>query len=258
MGNLFSQCQQDCKLSDFKIKILQNTSDATQNFQQGEGMSQTFLDSAETSKDFMVDWKNSSDSRFDAHSKVKININKDGEVVLNKLESKFPGKHEFRQEVGDGGYQVGDILKISALQIYGEGTDKKDFTFKLLPKMPNYSENTGLIFAWIFFIVFVYIWLHDKFRPRDGGNGLLLWQGIMRSVILLSLIMIVCLHIRTGAASGGNYGSDDAHEDLHEFHMNPFPSYWYEHGLWLGFAPLVFMGGKMVINLRRKWGYTNT
>ena len=254
MGN--TQCQQNCKLSDFKIKILQNTSDATQNFQQGKGMNQTFYDSASTSKDFTVDWKNSFDSRFDKHSKVKININKDGEVVLNKLSSGFPDKHEFREEVGDGGYQIGDTLKISAGQIYGEGTDKKDFTFKLLPKMPNHSENTGLIFAWIFFIVFVYIWLNDKFRP-DRGNGLLLWRGIVRSVILFSLIIIVNLHIRTGAADGVNYGSDDAHEDLHEFHMNPFPSYWYEHGLWLGFAPLVFMGGEMLIDLRKKRGYKN-
>ena len=256
MGN--TQCQQNCKLSDFKIKILQNTSDATQNFQQGKGMNQTFYDSAETSKDFTVTWEDSSDPRVDfIHSQIKININKEGKVVLNKLRSKFPDKHEFRQEVGDGGYQMGDILKISAGQIYGEGTDKKDFTFKLLPKMPNYSENTGLIFAWIFFIVFVYIWLNDKFRPRDGDNGLLLWRGIVRSMILFSLIIIVNLHIRTGAADGVKYGTDDAHEDLHEFHMNPFPSYWYEHGLWLGFAPLVSMGGEMLINLRRKRGYTN-
>ena len=230
---------------------MQNTSGATQNFQQGKGLNQTFYDSAPTSKDFTLEWEDSSDPRNEfIHSKVKININKEGKVVLNKLRSAYPDKHEFREEVGDGGYQIGDTLKISAAQIYGEGTDKNDFTFQLLPKMPNQSEITGLVFAWIFLIVFGYVWLNEYYVPKSE-NGLILWKGIMRSIIIFSIILVVCLHIRTGAAGGVNYGADRAHKDLHEFHMNPFLSFWYEHCLWLGFAPLVFMAIKLVIQARK-------
>ena len=189
MGN--SQCTENCSLQDFNIEILKQTKNARTNFTEqvdDKGtIRRTFPAGTNVNQLYTIEFKDETLSRdgFEGHAKVKLMINKDGEVK----EQNYGLYFEEDENDKATGYLLGDELKISKSNVPQSDLSfsENDFEFKLTRKLAPKSNARLMWISAIILLLIVWFLLFHKIRKLKNfserfpliysfsGFALILW-----------------------------------------------------------------------------------
>lgn len=199
MGN--AQCQKDCKIDDFRIKILQQTVNARTNYTktvEGNSVRTTYPAESGINQLYILDWINDEITRegFIKHAHVKLSINEDGKV--DQYFEKDTNRDTLIETSQEGyttatGYKLGDELKISKTDA-PSGSDiaqsTGDFEFRLIPKHPSQSS---INYTWLCLVLFLIMLVVIVFLG-DKNNKVM--YGTLWTVALYPLVIAICFMVR--------------------------------------------------------------
>lgn len=210
MGNV--QCEtNDCKIQDFKIKILNQTVNARTNYiksvQGSSTTSTTYPPDTAIEQLYTVEWKDDDFTRdgFLKHAQVKLSINEDGKVDQHYMgDLNMDTLIETSQEgyTTATGYQLGDELKISKTNVPNSDLAQAtgDFEFKLMQKHPYQSSISYmwlcLILCLIVVILTVYAGDLYKYVFKTTIYNKKLIYGTLLTAALYPLLIAICFMVR--------------------------------------------------------------